>query len=168
MRRKNEIGKKKYRKYSFQGCVIVVLAVLCAVSCKNDTSEVDVNMARDLRIEVVGVYPVQAPERCHLVELLVHKADVEFDIGSITQEVRGQPKENWQVPWDEHFLEHDKERVINSENPDSPPAQTKFRVVFFFHHLKLSLPLKTALGDIDLPAPSAMPERLEYIQYEQP
>jgi len=60
------------------------------------------------KITVLGVHPVEADEPCHLVELLVEGSDDELDFGEVTQEVKGQPQENWQVPWDERVLEKTK------------------------------------------------------------
>ncbi len=57
-----------------------------------------------MRIEVIGVYPVRADEPCHLVELWVRELKGELPVADFTQEVEGQPRDNWQVPYDERVL----------------------------------------------------------------
>lgn len=117
-------------------------------------------------IQVLGVYPIEAPESCHIVELLVGEAESGFDIGAITQETERQPRENWQVPWDEHFLD------IEGSMPNEPERdrllQSEFRVVFFFHFLDLTRPLLSPTGPLPLPPPTSLPERLASLRYELP
>lgn len=94
------------------------------------------------------MHPVpEAPEPCHLIELRVTGPD--FDVGEVTQAENGVPRESWQAPWDEQFLDPD-------------------RVVFFFHHLDPSRPLSTPSGAVDLPPESPRPSHLEGLEYEQP
>ena len=123
----------------------------------------------DAAVEVVGLYPIEAPEPCHLIELIV-RADA-FDVGRITQEEPGVPENNWQVAWDAKILDASGETVVadtwSLPEPDLIPAgETRF--AFFFHHLDISRPLLTPLGDIQLPEPSALPDRLRVVAYEQP
>ena len=47
-----------------------------------------------MKVEVVGVYPVDAPEPCHLVELQVEDANASFETDGVTQETLDQPREN--------------------------------------------------------------------------
>jgi len=55
---------------------------------------------------IIGVHPIAADEPVHLIEMLI-EGDVDtFDMGTVTQEAEGQPKMNWQVPYDERLLEH--------------------------------------------------------------
>ncbi|MFV2068716.1 MAG: hypothetical protein ACC645_17225 [Pirellulales bacterium] len=89
----------------------------------------------------------------HLIEILVEGLDKERDLGEFTQEVNGQSRDNWQVPYDEQLLEQ---------------GAGRFRYVFFFHYLDLGKPLLTPLGSVPLPRPTNTPERLESIKYESP
>ena len=93
-----------------------------------------------MRIRVIGVYPVSAPEPCHLVELFVSKIDGDFDVGAITQEIIGRPRANWQVPYDEVFLNADGDGLRDPEKRDAQPADSEFRLAFFFHHLDFAAP----------------------------
>jgi hypothetical protein len=95
---------------------------------------------------IIGVHSVDAFEPCHLIEV---ELDVPIDWGKVTQEVDGQPADNWQVPWDEQRLD-DK------------------RWVFFFHYLQFDRPLLTPEGPIPVPPKTPLPERLSGIEYETP
>jgi len=121
-----------------------------------------------MNVEVLGVHPVEAPEPCHLVELQVDQAEASFEIDAVTQETPGQPRDNWQVPWDEHFLNSDGSALFNPTAPELRPSVAKFRVAFFFHYLDLGRPLLTPSGAVVLPSPSPRPPRLAFLRYESP
>jgi hypothetical protein len=55
-------------------------------------------------IEIIGVYPVEAPKSVHLIELWVRSAQGIFNVGDFTQEIRTQPRDNWQTAYDELIL----------------------------------------------------------------
>jgi len=102
---------------------------------------------------IIGVYPVDAPEPCHLCELEVPAGTPEIDFSDITQPVAGQERSNWQVPYDE--------RLISS-------GATSNVFAFFFHYLDLNEPLLSPFGLLPLPAPTYLPSRLQSIEYEVP
>jgi hypothetical protein len=104
------------------------------------------------KFSVVGVYPVDAPEPCHMIEIQVDPSGESIDFGKITQEDPAQPQSNWQVAWHE-------QRVGDAQLG---------RWVFFFHYLQPKQPLLTPLGSIALPPVTPLPDRLRHIQYEQP
>lgn len=101
-------------------------------------------------LNVIGVHPVQAPEPCHLIEVVLVNAD-QYEWGKVTQEVLGQPKSNWQVAYDEQPLD-----------------SARSRWVFFFHYLDHEKPLFTTEGPVPLPAPTPLPAHLMHIQYLEP
>lgn len=105
------------------------------------------------KIEIIGVYPVRAPEPCHLIELVLDNPGCDPDFGAFTQEIRGEPRANWQVAWDERIL---------SRTPD------RMHAVFFLHYLDSKRPLLTPFGPVQLPDPSALPAHLQHIEYEPP
>jgi hypothetical protein len=87
----------------------------------------------------------------YLVEVFAVPVDADIDWGAVTQPVEGQPRANWQVPYDER-------RLRKEEN----------RWAFFFHYLDLTRPLQTQLGDRALPDPTPTPPHLGSIVYEVP
>jgi hypothetical protein len=103
--------------------------------------------------KILGVHPIDADEPVHLVELLIEGGANVFDIGDVTQEVTGQPKSNWQVPYDERLLEDSGGRI---------------RYAFFFHYLDFKKPLLTPAGAVPLPKPTKQPVHLDDIVYESP
>src|SRR6266571_4799319 len=103
--------------------------------------------------KIIGVHPIKADEPVHLIELCI-EGDVDaFDIGEVTQEVAGQPKSNWQAPYDERVLEE---------------SDGKTRYAFFFHYLDLKKALLTPAGSVPLPKPTKQPAHLKDIKYESP
>jgi hypothetical protein len=122
-----------------------------------------------MRIEVIGVYPVRADEPCHLIELWVRDLKGEQPVADFTQEVGGQPRDNWQVPYDERVLNDAGTAQVGEESPPSIEADGKdLRLAFFFHYLDLSKPLLTPAGPLKLPAVSKRPSRLKFVKYESP
>ena len=123
-----------------------------------------------MRIEIIGVYRVEeAAEPCHLVELWVREPGGQFEFDGFTQEMPGQPRENWQAAWDERIL--NSEGTCGDEAPPFPGpvrATTDTRVAFFIHYLDLSRPLATPAGTMGLPEASPRPPRLNFITYEAP
>jgi hypothetical protein len=69
---------------------------------------------------IVGVHPIEAPEPCHLCELVVEGEAQEFDFGEFTQPLTGRDRSYWQMPYDERLL---------------LSSQTQRSYVFFFHYL---------------------------------
>ena len=102
---------------------------------------------------IIGIHPIEADEPVHLFDLLVEGDTDDFDIGNVTQEVAGQPKSNWQAPYDERVLEE---------------SDRKIRYAFFFHYLDLKKPLITPAGSLSLPTPTGKPAHLKDIEYESP
>jgi hypothetical protein len=120
-------------------------------------------------IDILGVYPVDAPEPCHLVELSIRNFVGPLGLSQFTQEQPDQPRTNWQVPWDERVLDAEGASDLHGRFPRKIEATGKpLRLAFFFHHLDLSRPLNTPAGDIPLPRPQVRPQRLAFIEYESP
>lgn len=105
------------------------------------------------RAKIIGVHPIEADEPVYHIELLVEGHADAFDIGEVTQEIAGQPKSNWQAPYDERVLEESDGRT---------------RYAFFFHNLDFNKPLLTPAGAIPLPKPTKQPAHLKDIEYESP
>ena len=106
-----------------------------------------------MQAKIIGVHPFEAPQPVHLIELFVEGDVKEFDFGEITQELVGQPRTNWQVPWDERLLEE---------------SDGKARYAFFFHYLDLTKQLLTLFGPLQLPQPTKAPVYLDDFEYESP
>ena len=105
------------------------------------------------KFTIFGVHPVKKPEHIHLIEELTEGIEDGIDFGEITQEAIGEPRDHWQVPYDEQILEKKDE---------------SFRYAFFFHHLNFNRPLLTPMGPAPLPAPTPIPPHLQEIRYEAP
>ena len=122
-------------------------------------------------VEIIGLHPVQASEPVYLLEILVRNSEGVFEIVKFTQELPGEPIDNWQVPYDEKILDADGDKVIADGfgAEDMPELWIgNVRLAFFFHFLDLSKPLMTPFGDVALPPESDMPSRLSIIEYQEP
>lgn len=106
-----------------------------------------------MHIEVLGNYRI-GREPWRLVEIKVSALDVPFDFDSLTLPVQGQPKDNWQVVWDERVLSADQQRG-------------ELHACFFLF-VSSKEPLKTPAGDIVLPPPMDRPARLDWVTFEEP
>lgn len=102
---------------------------------------------------VVGVHPIAAAERVHLIELEIEGNTEIFDFGEVTQDLPGQPRSNWQAAYDEQEICRNLDRV---------------RFAFFFHYLDLTRSLLTPFGPIQLLSESPLPKHLGGIKYESP
>jgi hypothetical protein len=102
---------------------------------------------------IVGVHEVEADEPVHLLELELTGDVDSFDFANFTQMIADQPRDNWQTAFDEREI-------------DSPTSNRRF--AFFFHYLDLNAPLITSFGEIAIPKPTTLPERLADIEYEEP
>ncbi|MGD0654851.1 MAG: hypothetical protein ABSA16_10940 [Thermoguttaceae bacterium] len=126
----------------------------------------------ETRAEVIGLYPFDAPEPCHLIEILVHNSQKVFDIGKFTQELTGRSRSDWQVPYGEKIVDLSGSRIIADPwmSDDKKPEwwSNDVRIAFFFHYLDISLPLITPFGKIDLPQPRDFPNRLSFMNYDPP
>jgi hypothetical protein len=127
-----------------------------------------------MRFEVIGAYPVpEAETPCHLVEALVwsEREGEMLDFGQVTQEIPGEPRENWQVPWDERKL--DPEGTASREIEFGQPfalasSSSPTRIAFFFHLLNFRRPLMTPAGPVALPPEQPRPKRLAFLRYQPP
>ena len=122
-------------------------------------------------IEIIGIYPVEAPEPVHLIELWVRGAQGVFNVGDFTQELPTQPWENWQTAYDEQILDAAGSRILTAsfEAEQKPELwHGDIRMLFFFHYLESQRPLRTPFGEVQLPPASALPARLSMIRYEPP
>src|SRR5262249_41793362 len=106
---------------------------------------------------------------CHLIEVWVRGLDGELSVAEFTQKVERQPRENWQVPYDERVLNEDGTAQAGEQFPQSIEADGEdLRMAFFFHYLDFSKPILTPAGGLQLPAETKRPSRLKFLKYEPP
>ena len=159
----------------------VVCAVAAATSCSAGTlGEIGlahlgfpVELARILAesVKIVGVYSVEAPEPCHLLEFIVHDAKHPVDLAQVTQPVPDTPRADWQAPWLEHILDSTGSSILADDSGFSSPRfwrGSTVRIAFFFHYLDLNAPINTWAGPVVLPSESPLPPRLRVLSYESP
>ena len=64
------------------------------------------------KVKIIGVYEVDSSEPCHLIELIIKNSQNQFDITEFTQKIPKQPKSNWQVPYEDKFLNDEGTTII--------------------------------------------------------
>ena len=116
--------------------------------------------ARVDSLELIGVYEVAGEPDVFLVELVVDRRPSEVDVGAFGQEEPGRPREEWQVPWMEHYLNREGTELIAEvfDLPADDVAPT--RLAFFLHFVAFERPLITPFGEVELPESGPMPGRL--------
>ena len=122
-------------------------------------------------IIVIGIYPIEAYEPVHLIEMIIKNPPHIPDINEFTQEIPGEPRENWPVPYTEYILDSTGTHIISEdfiENTKPELWAGDVRLVFFFHFLDLTKPMITPFGVVDLPQESSLPDRLNIIDYDPP
>lgn len=120
-------------------------------------------------VNLIGVYRVAAQPYAYLLELIIKAKHTEIPVNKFTQRREGVEEDEWQVPWDEKYLNEAGDAVTGDwmNAPETVTGTT--RLVFFLHFLNFSQPLITPFGDVGLLLPTAMPERLSaIIRYEEP
>jgi hypothetical protein len=90
-----------------------------------------------------------------LVEVAVANRDATFDVSDFSQ------PGSVQAPYDEVYLDATGTAVI--AQAVDPPNVESLRVAFFLHFFDETKPLMTSYGNVSLPVPKEMPERLRAI-----
>ena len=122
-------------------------------------------------VEIIGVYPVEAPEPVHLIEFWVRGAQGIFNVGDFTQEMPARPRDSWQTAYDEQVLDASGTQLLAASfQADREPELWRgdMRMFFFFHYLDPQRSLRTPFGEVQLPPASALPARLSMVRYEPP
>jgi hypothetical protein len=104
-----------------------------------------------------------------LVEMLVDDELLEFDPGLVVQENPNQPESFWQTAWNETYLSSDGEKVVAGYPLATRPSSTNLRVALYIHAFAEHPAISYAGKPLQLPAVTAMPERLwRLVPYELP
>ncbi len=117
-------------------------------------------------VEIIGVYEVN--EDVHLIEIKVDTKPSDLNVDGFTQEIEGVSEDDWQVAYDEYYLNDDGSKVIGDffNRPKEEISST--RIVFFLYFVDFSIPLSTPFGKVNLPSPQQMPIRLkDIIEFEE-
>jgi hypothetical protein len=111
-------------------------------------------------IEILGVYKINGTSDVHLIELNINISPSDLDVSSFTQKDDNLSKDSWQTAYDEHFLNEDGTQVIGTFIEQDSLIGDKTRMAFFMYYIDFSKPLLSQYGELLLPEPSPMPERL--------
>ena len=111
---------------------------------------------------IIGVYTISKSQEAKLIEITVDCPPSQLHIGKITQPDDNTRASNWQVAYDEHYLNVDGTAVIGrfGEVPIDAPST---RLAFFLYFVNFDKPILTQFGKIQLPKETPIPNRLEKI-----
>lgn len=126
------------------------------------------NSAKD-KVEVIGVYKVDTEESVYLIELMIDDKPSNIDVSKIMLIDEELDENDWQVAFDEYYLNPEGTEVIG-DYCDLPEDDTdKTRICFFMYLFDFDKPITTQYGIINLPKSKKMPRRLsEIIEFEDP
>lgn len=84
-------------------------------------------------VKVIGVYNIDDNNDAHLIELEINEKPSLIDIGMFTQEVINVPEDEWQVAYDEHYLNSTGEKIIGDylNLPQNNMAPTRLAFIFY-------------------------------------
>ncbi len=116
--------------------------------------------------ELIGVYKVDNNPDVHLVELRTDISPDNFDVGQITQEVKGLEQLDWQTPWDEKYLDNEGQKIIGDYS-SVPSDSSSTRLVFFFHFLDFKKGLRTQDYELVLSQPTTIPDTIMNLEHVQ-
>ena len=120
-----------------------------------------------MRIEVIGVYPLELAEQpCHLVELRVADHHGSFDVGTLLQPRADGNSALEQAPYLEHVLDESGTSGVQPFGDINVSGHA--RIAFFMHYLEENWRLRFKEGVVELPQPIPLPERLQFIEYYAP
>jgi hypothetical protein len=118
-------------------------------------------MAKEL--QVIGVYKIEENADVHLIELIMPAIPSEVQVDEITQEISDEPRENWQVAYDERYLNSTGDKIIG-DYFDLPKENVwPTRIAFFLYCIDFSKPILTQFGPVSLSQPIKVPDRLRSI-----
>ena len=114
-------------------------------------------------INVIGVYQIEQKSDVHLIELIINSSPSDIDVSSFTQKDEKIPEDNWQAAFYEYYLNEEGTEVIGDNLNYKSIKDEKTRMTFFMYFLDFDKPLLSQFGEISLPEPTALPERLKNI-----
>ncbi len=121
-------------------------------------------------MELLGVYEVSSLKDVQLIEPLIDVSPHELDISAFTQKYDSLSESNWQIAYDEHFLNEDGTKVLCKPLYDNFNIiqGSKTRIAFFLFFIDFNKPLSSQFGDMPLSNPTSMPDRLSQIVEFEP
>jgi hypothetical protein len=124
------------------------------------------------RIELHGIYNVDAPYLCHLVEISIFGCTKECEeLHGIVYPVTVGGRKTEQSPFCEHYLSLVNGEILGNFTYawDHPEIWlSDLRVAFLMHFLEPGRKIDTPCGTLTIPPASVMPKRLATIQYLSP
>ena len=98
-----------------------------------------------------------------MLELVINTSADEIDLALFTQADESLPEDEWQVAYDEHYLNTDGTEIVGDFIEKPKNSEQKTRIVFYMWFLDFNSDLITPFGNVRLTKPTVLPERLKRI-----
>ena len=123
-------------------------------------------------VAIHGVYPIDAPQPCYIVELTIRDCESELQFSQVLFDANVPPcGVRTQAPFEEQFLSPDGSTILgNSRYGWTNPEvwQGDCRLVFLMHYLVVGDSLRTPFGNVPIPDFTDKPDRLRDVVYVSP
>lgn len=117
------------------------------------------------QIRLIGVYPVAEAENTYLIELWICVPPLQVDLSRFYQQDPRQKETDWQVPYDERYLNSEGTEVLGDFFSRDPIPGDETRLAFFLYTENRNLPLNTPWGEISLIETKPLPKRLQILVF---
>lgn len=130
---------------------------------KKKTAEIEQGEKMEKKAVLNGVFPILNEKDVYLFEMIIDDVPANVDFLLFCQKDDNLPEDEWQVPYNEQYLNQEGTAVIGDAINDKNTDDEKTRVAFFMYIESFDMPLSTPYGDFQIKAESEMPERLRRI-----
>ena len=124
------------------------------------------------KVTINGIYDVNAPEPCHIVDLTIHDATTVCErLKGIVYNVVVDHRATEQAPFGEHYLSVNDGSILGDYRYGWEHLEIwngDVRVAFLMHFLEPGRNITTPYGLVAIPEATAKPARLASLKYESP
>lgn len=115
------------------------------------------------KAQIIGVYRYLENEPIYLIEMMITESPSKVDLAKFLQKDDCLPMSDWQVAYDEHFLNNDGTEIIGDFFNQAELNEGNTRVVFFMYIEDIKKPLLTPYGEMSFLETENLPQRLARI-----
>ncbi len=122
-------------------------------------------------LELHGVYKIRAMRPCFIVELTIHDNAGPLDLPAVYCQANTHGRDTQQTAFSPRFLSIDGETVLGdreyaTQHPEVWTGQV--RLALLMHYLQAGAVISTPYGELTVPVPVRLPQRLQSVGYIAP
>jgi len=122
-------------------------------------------------IELHGVYKIRAMRPCFIVEVTIKGEDEPLDLARVVSRANTHGNETQQTAFSPRFLSADGAQILgDSSYAAEQPGfwQGDVRLAMLMHYLQSGVIIETPYGNLTVPVPTRLPQRLQPVGYIAP